>query len=1136
MPQQTTLLGFLGKRKEAPSAVDTSPCRTPESQRVNGVIGAEAEEALFASDELQQWVERVESTVEKRRRTPLSVCTALASRRSEYVSPTVDDAAEALVLSDETKRADPAARLDFQEVSPLPLQLTPATATQDHGLPTASPDALSATGATEADCWRSASPSTGSSTSAAPDAEPALAVSRSSGSRPSLPADGLSSSARTASVTRGTDEWSRQNPWTVQVRDAQQRRPGDPDYDPTTLYIPPSAEKAMTPFQRQFWAIKSRYYDVVLLFKKGKFYECYDRDADIGHRLLNLNYTGGGRVDMRCVGVPESAFNRHAAKLVDSGCCVGRVEQVETVLAARSNANKVCDRQLTRILTKGTLVSDDGDGGVLGDARYLAAIVEGHDYGLAKAAPTVDIGVCVVDVATAAVWLGVLRGDDERRSKLESFLMRVRPREVLCHTAAARTRALVRQCAAPDALVHERRLDALFEDAQHLEAIRSVSADALALRAVRGVADYLRRLRILDEVFPLRNFCSIHDPSITDSYESMEIDAAAMENLELLRNSFDGSDKGSLFAFLDRCSTAMGRRLLRRWLCHPFRQVRRIEDRLDALEDLRDWGAPANGCRRPSVPTASDFLGRLRRLPDLERLLARLHATAVDVSGAVMFDDTNRRKVHEFVATVKACAAAIEWVADLRQAVGSAPSACRSHRLAWLLSDAALPLGRAQSAIATFRDDSLFEWATGESEGVLRPASGANGALQKALTEKRRMEQGLEEHLQQVRQALGGDVPVRYYHRMRETYQIEVPATVQQVPDTFLLMSQTKHCRRYWTPEIRASLKRLADVEERIAKAEQDAGREVLLRFDAHYSTWLAVCRVVAELDALLSLVQVSFYNAEPMEMCRPVYDAPSDDEGSAVVVPRLELRTLRHPCLAMRMGVAHFVPNDLMLDGRRHPVLVLTGPNMSGKSALLRAVCIAVIMAQMGCYVPASAARFGAPADRLFTRIGARDRITRAQSTFMVEMSETAALLQHATRRSLVILDELGRGTSTFDGYAIAYAVLRHLLHRVGCLTLFATHYHMLTSEPALTGGDGGCSVALGHMTALASERDHDLTFLYRLAPGIAPRSCGLHCARMAGVAPHVLQRAGYHADAFERSVCQSGEGENEDDGEGRQ
>ncbi|KAK4532191.1 hypothetical protein CCYA_CCYA11G3048 [Cyanidiococcus yangmingshanensis] len=911
-----------------------------------------------------------------------------------------------------------------------------------------------------------------------------------------------------------TSEWSRQHPWSVDVRDSSGRKRTDPGYDPSTIYVPPDAERRMTPFQQQFWAIKRHHYNTVLLFKKGKFYECYDVDADIGHQVLQLNYTGSGRADMRCVGVPESAFFRHAIRLVDAGYRVGRVEQVETVLAAKNNANKICDRRLVKILTKSTIVDESGED-VFGDPRYLMTIVEDK---WARGPGTTGLGVCYLNVATAAVHFGVLLTDDERFTKLETLLVRVRPQEVLLDSSSERLESLVRSCAASDVQVHRRPLEAVFSETSLMDAVSNICTDPLALRALQGAVDFLRELLIADQVFPLGNFFSLNEMLPSEQYERLELDAVAIEGLELFRNMADQSIEGSVFAFLDRCATNMGRRCLRRWLCHPFCEVERIQDRLDAIEDIhRFFESPADATVQGN--DLQQHLGQcLRHLPDLERSVARIHALAVDQHGAIMFDDTNQRKVRDFIATVDSLGLALEIVRKIRETLGNPERALvRSRRLWWLLSDAALPLSQAEQKLAEFSNGHLYDLNAARQEAILRPAVESVAHLEAARQEKRHIETEMEAELVNVRRRLGR-VPMRFYHRVQERYQIELPADFTNIPDDFVLMSQTKQYRRYWTPNIRSLLKALSRVEEDIETAEREFARTVYTRFDASYSVWLALIRMLGEWDALTSLARVSFDNNEQLPMTRPIFGDVTIKACDGHPAAAVDFQELWHPVLASRSGPLQFVPNNIELDASRKPSMVLTGPNMSGKSALLRQVGVAVILAQMGCYVPAGRAHIRVPIDRLFTRIGARDRLTRAQSTFMVEMLETAEVLRHATSRSLVILDELGRGTSTFDGYAIAYAALWYLTFQTRCLTLFATHYHKLAEERMLcsTSDECGVSVAFAHMGARVDAEAHEIAFLYRLRPGVATHSRGIECARLAGIGDDVLQRATAHANAF--------------------
>eukprot|EP00842_Homolaphlyctis_polyrhiza_P001905 jgi/Hompol1/2715/HPOL_006146-RA len=299
-------------------------------------------------------------------------------------------------------------------------------------------------------------------------------------------------------------------------------------------------------------------------------------------------------------------------------------------------------------------------------------------------------------------------------------------------------------------------------------------------------------------------------------------------------------------------------------------------------------------------------------------------------------------------------------------------------------------------------------------------------------------------------------------------------------------MSKTQSVNRYYTPRIRDLVTEILEAREIREEVMRNIKSRMFEKFDADYTAWMTAIRSIAQLDCLISLALCRQRMPEPV--CRPQFV----ESGPSV----LEVEELRHPCI-MQTSTNHFIPNDTMLGGPKGSatMILLTGPNMGGKSTLLRQTCIAVIMAQMGCYVPARKCRL-TPFDRIFTRIGANDNIMAGQSTFMVELSETSKIIREATPRSLVILDELGRGTSTFDGYAIAFAVLQHLVTRVRCLGLFSTHYGTLTSE-----FESNPLVALMYMSFFADEANRQVTFLYKLANGSCPKSFGMNVATMADV-----------------------------------
>ncbi|CAG8613818.1 1745_t:CDS:2, partial [Scutellospora calospora] len=335
----------------------------------------------------------------------------------------------------------------------------------------------------------------------------------------------------------------------------------------------------------------------------------------------------------------------------------------------------------------------------------------------------------------------------------------------------------------------------------------------------------------------------------------------------------------------------------------------------------------------------------------------------------------------------------------------------------------------------------------------------------------------------------------------KEIFQLEVPNTIK-VPDNWQKLSRTQKVNRYWNPTLQKFVRDFQEAKETQSNILKSLQGRFYQKFDANYRNWLLAVKIVGEIDCLLSLAKSSLALGEPR--CRPQFVL---QEQSI-----LEFEELRHPCFISGAAL-DFIPNDTFLGGDQPNMILLTGPNMGGKSTLLRQNCVAIIMAQLGCYVPAKSCRM-TPFDRIYTRIGANDNILAGQSTFMVELSETSKIIHDATPRSMVILDELGRGTSTFDGYAIAYSVLYYLTTHIGCLGLFSTHYGMLTQEFAKNP-----NIALKHMSCHVDQDRREVTFLYKLVPGVCPKSYGMNVANMAGVPRQIVDRAEVVAAKFEQT-----------------
>ena len=475
----------------------------------------------------------------------------------------------------------------------------------------------------------------------------------------------------------------------------------------------------------------------------------------------------------------------------------------------------------------------------------------------------------------------------------------------------------------------------------------------------------------------------------------------------------------------------------------------------------------------------------------------------------MLYEDAARSKLNALLGALRGFRA----LGMLPAAFARAAEASEAARTA----AAQLPLRQLNAVgplIAELED--AFDWDEAEQAGRIVPAPGADSEYDGACEEAEAIEQQLDEELGSLRGMLGATAAeVKWISQQKETHQLEVPdRLVKKVPADWEISSQRKGFRRYLTPEVKTLRTELQRAHERKEAALTGALTRVCERAAAGIPVLRPAADAAARLDALLSLAAASELMSLSGASCRPVVRAEDADEG-----PVLRATRARHP------GAAdNFVPNDIALGGSdAERALLLTGPNMGGKSTLMRTACLAAVLAQVGCDVPAEACEL-TPADRVFVRMGANDSLVGGESTFMVELSEASAVLRRATKSSLVALDELGRGTSTADGAAIAGAVLQYLAERSSCRTLFSTHYHMLS-----TSNEGASGVALGHMSAAIEtdeNGDEQVTFLYTLAPGACPKSYGVNVARLAGLPESVLAVAKQASRRFEAARGRTGKG----------
>ena len=801
----------------------------------------------------------------------------------------------------------------------------------------------------------------------------------------------------------------------------------------------PEIAQAATPMMRQYLETKSRYPDALLFFRLGDFYEMFFEDAVTASEALQITLTARSKGDDKVpmCGVPHHAARGYVAKLLEKGFKVAICDQVE-----EPGKSQIVRREVTRVVTPGMVLDDQ----VLDprEASFLGVVALGDGRA----------GLALLDASTGQLQCGEV--EDDARAVDE--LRRAGIRELVLAESAdpARAERLQGALGVPAA----RRPDADFARAEerlrrHLGVATmdgfGVAGLALGLSAAAAALAYLQDTQRatpahVDRLARLR----------TD--DVLLLDEATRTNLELERTMAGARRKGSLLALLDRSVTAAGGRRLAEWLRYPLTDLALIGARLDAVEELS-----------ASSVAREDLAAALRPVADAERLLSRL------VLGA-----GNARDLRALAGALLALPALADLLAArtapiLREAGG---------RLRGLESLAArLDSAVAEEPPATLKEGGLIRRGhSAELDEIVAIAEDGKGFIAR-LEAKERERTGI------------GSLKVRFNKVFGYYLEVTKP-NLHLVPADYERRQTTVGGERFATPELKKFEETVLTAEERCFALEERLFEELRREVVGAAGGIRTAADAVATADALLSLARV----AAERGYARP------DVDGSEA----LEIVDGRHPVVeaVLPEGPAAFVPNDVLVASRGAPecerhgaLLVITGPNMAGKSTVMRQAALVVLLAQMGSFVPARRARVGV-VDRIFTRVGASDDLARGRSTFMVEMTETAAILHNATRRSLVVLDEIGRGTSTFDGVSIAWAVAEHLHDVVGCRTLFATHYHELQDlareRPAVR-----------NLTVAVREVGDRVVFLRKLVQGGASRSYGIEVAKLAGLPAEVLARA---------------------------
>ena len=794
-----------------------------------------------------------------------------------------------------------------------------------------------------------------------------------------------------------------------------------------------------TPLMQQYREIKSRHQDAILFFRMGDFYEMFYEDAEVASRALGLTLTS--RNNGGAAEVPLAGLPvKAAADYLRRLVQQGfRVAICEQVEDPRL-AKGIVRREVVETITPGVAFSDD----LLDGERnnFLCAVSEEGAGAAAR------IAVAAIDVSTGEVRLTECRSEDA-----DTILARLSPRELLIPRATNPALPSSRYARAEGALVTEREsweFDAELGRTDLTRHYGVASLDGFGLGqddgALIGAAGAL--LRYLRELQPA-GVPHLAHPVIERRGDVMPLDEMTRRNLELVESLRGGDASGTLLGVLDRTLTPMGARMLRQWILAPLTDRTAIEARLDAVA-----ACAGDPMARQALREALDGVRDVERLASKAaagRATPReMGALGASIARLPMVGDAIRR-----LGPMGALGAIAEqW--DECSELGDEISRALVDRPPAMLGD--------EAAIRPGFDVEL------DGLRVLRDG-GKDGIASIQAAERTRT------GIQSLK--VGYNKVFGYFIEVTNANQHLVPADYQR-------RQTLTGAERYVTPALKEYEERVLTAVERIEARERLLFDAVRASIGRQVSRLQCVARLLASLDVIASLAEV----ADREGYVRPTM---SDDF-------ELDIRAGRHPVVERMMPREKFIPNDVRLV-REARVIILTGPNMAGKSTILRQVGLIVLMAHMGSFVPASAARIGM-ADRVFTRVGASDNLVRGQSTFMVEMAETSAILHTATSRSLVLLDEIGRGTSTYDGVAIAWAVTEHLHDRTGAKTIFATHYHELTQLADEL--DSVCNYNVG-----VREVGDQILFLHRLQPGGADRSYGIEVGRLAGLPAAVLGRA---------------------------
>ena len=822
--------------------------------------------------------------------------------------------------------------------------------------------------------------------------------------------------------------------------------------------------KNFSPMMQRYLETKEQYKDCILFYRLGDFYEMFFDDAITAARELEITLTGkdcGQEERAPMAGVPHHAAEMYISKLIAKGYKVAICEQLEDPKTAKG----IVKRGVIRVVTPGTVVESN----MLEERKnnFIMSIYKAGIY----------FGISVCDISTGEFYAAEIKDNNNFPALLDE-IARYSPSELVINSMMAESLEEMDKIKERfntyvtkfnnkyfDSNPEIIKLRFNIEDSDHKK-IENIEEKRLATSAINALIEYIEQTQMttLDHI----NKITIYQIS-----KYMALDVNARRNLEITEKMRDKSKKGTLLWVLDKTATSMGARNLRRWLSDPLIDTKEINQRLEAVKELKD-----------DVILRGDVVENLKKVYDIERL-----------AGKMAYGNANARDM----ITLRN---SLERLPEVKKLL----SQCKSEMLKNLYEDLdELPdiLELIKASIVddppmTVKDGGIIKLGYDEEIDKLKKATteGKNWII--ALEAEEREKTGIKNLKVGFNKVFG--------------YFIEVTkSNLNQVPERYIRKQTLTNAERYITEELKNLENQILGAEEKVVNLEYNAFTQIREEIARNVKRLQKTATVISNLDVLTSFAGV----AEDMNYCMPQVD------HSGII----DIKAGRHPVIEKMLGPGAFVENDTYLDKDENRLSIITGPNMAGKSTYMRQVALITLMAQVGSFVPAEQAHIGV-VDKIFTRVGASDDLSMGQSTFMVEMMEVATILKEATSNSLVILDEIGRGTSTYDGLSIAWAVAEYIANKEKCgaKTLFATHYHELTELEEKYEGIKNYSIAV-------KEKGEDIIFLRKIVRGGTDESYGIHVARLAGVPKPVTEKANEILKSLERKNILTGKKEEKND-----